>query len=124
MMAESSKQFERLDIEIGKKAASYKAFMAIWSNRGRGHVVIAAPTIDDLLKGSLRPQHYCMPMKESQTNLRRHSAIATPFWMVAGTCAWRLVRRTATNVRSIGISAKLRRNATRMRSNHSPRKTR
>lgn len=44
----SSKQFEKLDIEIGKKAASYKAFMAIWSNRGRGHVVIAAPTIDAL----------------------------------------------------------------------------
>lgn len=48
LIPQSSKQFERLDIEIGKKAASYKAFMAIWSNRGRGHVVIAAPTIEAL----------------------------------------------------------------------------
>lgn len=44
----STNQFERLDVEIGKKAASYRAYMAIWSNRGRGHVVIAAPSIDDL----------------------------------------------------------------------------
>lgn len=48
MIPQSSDQFEKLDIEIGKKAASYRAFMAIWSNRKRGHVVIAAPTMSDL----------------------------------------------------------------------------
>lgn len=44
----SSKEFERRYIEIGKQAAAYRAYMAIWANRGRGHVVIAAPTINDL----------------------------------------------------------------------------
>lgn len=49
-MAHSAQQFERRYIEIGKRAVSYKAYMAIWSNRGRGEVVIAAPTINDLRK--------------------------------------------------------------------------
>lgn len=50
MSTQSSRQFERLDIEIGKKASSYKAFMAIWMNRGRGDVVIAAPTMAELVE--------------------------------------------------------------------------
>jgi hypothetical protein len=44
----SSLAFDRLTIEIGKKATAYRAFIAVWMNRGRGDVVIAAPTLEAL----------------------------------------------------------------------------
>ena len=47
MSAVSSKQFERIEIEVGKKGVGYRAFTAIWNHRS-GHVAISAPSMEGL----------------------------------------------------------------------------
>lgn len=47
-MSDSSQQFERITVEVGKVAPAYMAYMAIWQRGSRPHVVIAAPTMEDL----------------------------------------------------------------------------
>lgn len=52
-----SRQFTKLAIKVNTKATGYSAWVAIWTNRGRGHVVIGAPTLDDLAEHWERITH-------------------------------------------------------------------
>lgn len=45
---EPSRQFTKMAIQTNMKATGYCAWIAIWVNRGRGHVIVGAPTLDDL----------------------------------------------------------------------------
>jgi hypothetical protein len=43
-----SKAFRKLSVRVNTKSIGYRAWVAIWTNRNRGHVVIGAPTLNDL----------------------------------------------------------------------------
>jgi hypothetical protein len=45
---EPTREFSRFAIHINTKANGFDAYVAIWTNRGRGHVVIGAPTLTEL----------------------------------------------------------------------------
>ena len=47
MSQNSSNQFERITIEVGKKGVGYRAFTAIWNHRS-GHIAISAPSMEGL----------------------------------------------------------------------------
>lgn len=45
---EPTREFSRFAIHINTKANGFDCWVAIWTNRGRGHVVIGAPTLAEL----------------------------------------------------------------------------
>ena len=47
-MVDPSLEFKKYPIEIGKKGAATEAWVAVWANRSRGHVIIGAPTLQAL----------------------------------------------------------------------------
>lgn len=44
-MIDPSVEFKKYPVEIGKVGVATEAWLAVWGNRGRGHVIIAAPTL-------------------------------------------------------------------------------
>ena len=47
-MVDPSTEFNKAPIEIGQPGVATEAWVAVWGNRGRGHVMIGAPTLKAL----------------------------------------------------------------------------
>jgi hypothetical protein len=45
MLTDPSTEFKKYPVEISKTGAATEAYVAVWANRGRGHVIIGAPTL-------------------------------------------------------------------------------
>ena len=47
-MIDPTTKLKRYPVEIGKVGVATEAWVAVWGNRGRGNVIIAAPTLQQL----------------------------------------------------------------------------
>jgi hypothetical protein len=47
-MTDPSIEFNKVPIEIAKTGMATEAWVAVWANRDRGHMIIGAPTLGQL----------------------------------------------------------------------------